>query len=61
MQFKAQKQYATSRYGTGQKRCQMCEVFIIWNGIRCPCCGYRLRCHPRNSKNKRKIVELYGK
>jgi len=31
-----------SRYSTGQKRCQICETFLIWDGLWCPCCGYRL-------------------
>ena len=37
-----------SRYATGQKRCQVCEIFIKWEGIFCPCCGCRLRTRPRN-------------
>jgi len=26
------------RYDNGQKRCQLCEIFIKWSGSRCPCC-----------------------
>ena len=40
------------RYSMGQKRCQICETFLIWDGLWCPCCGYRLRTGPRNSKFK---------
>ena len=40
------------RYATGQKRCQTCEIFIQWDGLRCPCCSYRLRLKPRNMKSK---------
>jgi hypothetical protein len=40
------------RYSAGQKRCQVCETFLIWDGLWCPCCGYRLRIGPRNSKFK---------
>ncbi|HYA82401.1 MAG TPA: hypothetical protein VEH06_02985 [Candidatus Bathyarchaeia archaeon] len=47
---KATKPGATGRYSTGQKRCQMCEIFIKWYGGWCPCCGCRLRTRPRNSK-----------
>jgi hypothetical protein len=43
------------RYSTGQKRCQMCETFLKWDGLFCPCCGYRLRTRPRNLKYKAKL------
>ena len=42
---------ASYRYATGNKRCQVCEIFIKWNGLRCPCCGYKLRNRPRNFIN----------
>jgi len=35
-------------YSKGQKRCQICEIFIKWDGVYCPCCSHRLRSHPRN-------------
>ncbi|MEW5841150.1 MAG: hypothetical protein AB1753_09120, partial [Thermoproteota archaeon] len=38
-----------------QKRCQICEIFIKWDGLWCPCCGYRLRTKPRNLKYKAKL------
>lgn len=28
-----------------------------WNGLWCPCCGYRLRCKPRNITYKDKLRE----
>jgi hypothetical protein len=43
------------RYATGQKRCQVCEIFLNWNGFWCPCCGYRLRTRPRNLKYKARL------
>jgi uncharacterized Zn finger protein (UPF0148 family) len=46
---------ATSRYVTGNKRCQICGLFIKWDGVFCPCCGYRLRIGPRNMKFKAKL------
>ena len=46
------------RYAVGQKRCQMCETFVKWNGLWCPCCGYRLRTRPRNKKFKIKLLEV---
>ena len=45
------------RYLIGQKRCQVCQVFINWNGDFCPCCGYRLRTKPRNRIFKLKFRE----
>ena len=46
------------RYCTGQKRCQICETFLKWQGIWCPCCGYRLRTRPRNLKLKLNLREM---
>ena len=43
------------RYASGQRRCQICEIFIKWEGLWCPCCGYRLRTKPRNLKYKAKL------
>ena len=45
----------TGRYASGQRRCQICEIFIKWEGLWCPCCGYRLRTKPRNLKYKAKL------
>ena len=44
-------------YATGNKRCQHCTLFIKWDGILCPCCGYKLRTRPRVSKYKEKLRE----
>jgi uncharacterized Zn finger protein (UPF0148 family) len=30
-------------------------LFIKWDGLFCPCCGYRLRIGPRNMKFKAKL------
>ena len=53
--YKAQKPVGTGRYASGQRRCQICEIFIKWEGLWCPCCGYRLRTKPRNMKYKAKL------
>ena len=45
------------RYDTGNKRCQICEIFIKQDGLWCPCCGYRLRTRPRHSKYRAKLRE----
>lgn len=52
---KAPKPVGDGRYSTGQKRCQVCEIFLKWDGLWCPCCSYRLRTKPRNLKYKAKL------
>ncbi|MFM7795424.1 MAG: hypothetical protein ACKO7N_01525 [Candidatus Nitrosotenuis sp.] len=66
------KKPAGSRYGSGQGRCQICQVWIDHNGARlkdgspaienslgwwCVCCNYRIRQRPRNRIYKEKIRE----
>jgi len=36
--YRATKERRGSYYSEGNKRCQICDVFIKWNGIKCPCC-----------------------
>lgn len=55
--FEATAIVTTGRYANGQKRCRTCSVFIRWSGLRCPCCGHRLRTRPRNIKYKRKMMK----
>ena len=55
IRYKAQKPVGTGRYASGQRRCQICEIFIKWEGLWCPCRGYRLRTKPRNLKYKAKL------
>src|SRR6059058_1997251 len=55
IRHKAQKPVGSGRYASGQKRCQICEIFIKWDGLWCPCCGYRLRTKPRNLKSESKL------
>jgi hypothetical protein len=57
IRHKAHKPLGSSRYAIGQKRCQICEIFIKWDGLSCPCCGYRLRLRPRSFKLKSKLRE----
>ena len=35
-----------------------CEIFIKWDMIWCPCCGYRLRTRPRNSIFKKRFATV---
>jgi hypothetical protein len=58
IRHKAQKPLCSGRYVIGQKRCQLCDIFIEWNNLWCPCCGYRLRTRPHNSKFKERLRAL---
>ena len=55
IRHKAYKPVGSGRYAIGQKRCQIYEIFIKWDGTFCPCCGYRLRNGPRLFKHKAKL------
>ena len=48
---------ASGHYIYGHKRCKNCNLFIKWEGLRCPCCGYRLRTGPRYFRYKTKLRE----
>ncbi len=52
IRYKINKNGASPRYSQDQKRCQACDIFIKWDGIRCPCCKCLLRLKPRNKKDK---------
>ena len=42
MHIKHLSQFTKVGYATGQKHCQVCEIFLNWNRLWiCPCCGYR--------------------
>jgi hypothetical protein len=44
-------------YDAGASRCSICEEFLKWEGLWCPCCGQLLRKAPRNTGQKRKRKE----
>ena len=52
---KAKKESIRGYYVSGQRRYQVCEIFIEWKGVWCPCCGSKLRTGPRNMKYKIKM------
>jgi hypothetical protein len=33
-----------------KKRCQICDIFIKWDGYKCPCCNYHLRCRSHSGR-----------
>jgi len=56
LQYKATKSFeGNTRYALGQKRCNACDVFMDWEGIRCPCCRGMLRTKPRSTKGKEEL------
>jgi len=59
--YQAKKPASGGRYANGQKRCQVCEIFIGWEGLWCPCCNYRLRTKPRNKEYKAKLFAMAPK
>ena len=58
IRHKAKKPTGVGRYQSGQKRCQICEIFINHEGLWCPCCGYKLRTKPRNRVYKNKLRKV---
>jgi len=58
--YKATGSFYGGRYNNGQKRCQVCVIFIVFSGIWCPCCGYKLRSKPRNKKYKAQLRAAKG-
>lgn len=53
VKYKAAKPLGMGRYEAGQRRCQICEIYMWWDGNFCPCCGYRVRGKPRARKYKK--------
>ena len=49
-----------SSYSLGFKHCTTCEVYIKWEGIRCPCCCFKLRTKSRNMVSKRNYEAKLG-
>ena len=39
IRHKASGPISYGRYAAGQKRCQMCEIFMKWDGLWCPAVG----------------------
>jgi len=55
--YRATKPTGIGRYSVGQKRCNVCFIFIFWDGVRCPCCSNKLRITPRSRFYKEKMKE----
>lgn len=48
--------YCNSRYINGSKRCSECDIFLDYNGQRCPCCNTFLRGKPRSKSAKERLA-----
>jgi len=59
IRYKATKPNGVSRYQIGQKRCNICNVYIKWDGLFCPCCNYRLRSNTHYMKYKEKFEKIH--
>lgn len=55
IQYKALKPMNVGRYEKGQKRCDICDIWMLWNGVRCPCCNQVLRTNSRSQHSKRRL------
>ena len=55
--YKVEKIYGKiGRYENGQKRSTVCEIFIKWDGMYCPCCGSMLRTKPKGSQTRHRLM-----
>jgi|TARA_R110000787_G_scaffold70884_3_gene157748 hypothetical protein len=41
----------------GYRRCSVCEIFLKYDGIYCPCCSNRMRVTPNNNKARQRVRE----
>ncbi len=55
--YKAIIPQRVSRYTNGNKRCNECEIYLKWDGLRCPCCQHLLRNSPKNAKYRINIFK----
>lgn len=55
IRFKATGHKGKHRYEDGQKLCPVCSEFLRYAGVRCPCCGVKLRKTPRANKARKEI------
>jgi hypothetical protein len=47
-----------SHYANGKKYCRRGEVYILYDGIFCPCCGMVLGTSPTNKRDKERLRQL---
>jgi len=55
--YKATKPHnIATRYGSGQKRCTTCDIFVKYDGVYYPCCNVMLRTKPKGAKTRQKLM-----
>ena len=55
IRHKVKKKFGGGWYDSGAKRRNVCNIFIKWDDIRCPCCNSVLRTQPTSGKDKEKL------
>ncbi|KEQ56298.1 hypothetical protein SCCGRSA3_01876 [Marine Group I thaumarchaeote SCGC RSA3] len=55
VRFRATGYVGKHRYEKGQKRCPVCEIFMTYPEVRCPCCSIKLRVTPRGNNARKEI------
>lgn len=48
----------TGQYKNGKKWCRHCGEWIIWDGLFCPVCSYRLRTRPERKLFREKVKPM---
>ncbi len=57
--FKVKKpEPGISRYGSGQKYCSHCGVFMKIDNSRCPCCNYMLKTRSTKRRDENSINRM---
>ena len=57
--YKIKKPIGVSRYALGHKLCTMCETWLSWKGLSCPCCHLKLRHKPRKARGKELLNNVH--
>ena len=55
--YKHTQQWGLSKYSAGLKRCSVCAVFFKTEDLRCICCNYIMKTHPRSNYKKKSDTE----
>ena len=56
--YKASGMQHNVRYKAGQKRCTHCQVYMITDMVKCPCCKTTLRTKPRSKRIWNQLEEI---
>jgi len=58
VKYKAKEIPGISRYAITHSICATCEIVMIIGNTHCPCCGHKLKKHPRGIQKKENLREL---